>query len=173
MNIEKNPFDALPNIDLPLPPTDSQLGVLGYQKRVLVNQVWPEGHHTGDVIISLESSPDQNIATFQRCLPTLAWVTIQACPIINLPRDKNYGLVTEKWRDLTLRSDLTLRGYYETIYPTLYCVERSDMPTLLTADQILQEGFLRPDMYAWVAAIKKQGRYHDSRLDPFYKMLQL
>lgn len=165
MNIEKNPFDALPNIDLPLPPTDSQLGVLGYQKRVLVNQVWPEGQHTGDVIISLESSPDKNIATFLRCLPTLAWVTVQACPIQVVNRDTRYSALTGNL------NNLTLRGVYEDIHPVLYCVERGDTPILLTADQVLKEGFLRPDMRTWVTAIKRRGQYHDSRLDPFYKML--
>lgn len=165
MNIEQNPFNALPNISLAHELLDSPL--LRYLNRIQIDQVWPDGSRSKHLVLTVEESPSQeDIDTFRRCIPTLAWVTIQACPVLVLPRSNQYSTATGK------SDHLVLQGTYETVYPKLYCVERGDIPTLLTTEEIIQEGSLRPDMTAWLNALRGAAiRRHDSDLDPLYAML--
>lgn len=164
MSKEQNPFNIVPEIPLAYELLDSQL--LSYQRRILIDQVWPGGQHAGDLQITIDNVPsEEDIEAFRDCLPTLAWITIQACPVLVLPRSDQYSTATGK------SENLVLRGAFETVYPKLYCVERGDMPTLLTTEEIKKEGSLRPDMVTWLSALRDLEGHHNPGLDPLYAML--
>lgn len=164
MSKEQNPFNIVPEISLAYELLDSPL--LSYRKRIWIDQVWPDGSHAGDLQVAIDEVPSEEaIDAFRSCLPTLAWITVQACPVLVLPRSDQYSTATGK------SESLVLRGAFETVYPRLYCVERGDTPTLLTTEEIEKEGSLRPDMVTWLSALRDLDKYYDSGLDPLYAML--
>lgn len=133
---------------------------LGYDLKLRIGQVWPDGQVAHDLSLDFANHPDEAQELWEKILPTtLAWVDLFAQTRIMLRHSPQILEHSSSPYD-TINGIEFIKGQSIAIRDTHYLVVRNfAQPVFLTASQIREEGELRPDMKKWFIPLVKRGSF--------------